>query len=92
MDYHAPNTLWIPLGILDDEVAEEVTNHVDVERDSQIFAESKVPWTASLQTSLPLLSSFWTYKADVCGPIKFDDLPSWQEEELEHKGLRGQVG
>ena len=80
MDYHAPNTVWVPLGILDDDsVGLDVTAWMDHTRDSQIFAKDKVPWMEALQ-SLPLLESFGTYKADVCGDIPFDELPSWQED------------
>lgn len=81
MDYHAPNTVWVPLGILDNECAASVATQVDPARDSQIFSESKVPWMDSLEASLPLRISFGTYKADVCGSTSYEDLPSWKEEE-----------
>jgi hypothetical protein len=77
MDYNAPNTVWVPIGTLDDFDPQLM---MQVPRDSQIFGESKMAATDAL-CQLPLQENFGTYKSDVCGGILFDQLPSWQDEE-----------
>jgi hypothetical protein len=76
MDYNAPNTVWVPIGTLDDFDPQLI----QVPRDSQIFGESKMAATDTL-CQLPLQQNFGTYKPDVCSGISFDQLPSWQDEE-----------
>lgn len=76
MDYNAPNTVWVPIGILDD----FDPKLIQVPRDSQIFGESKMAATDAL-CQLTLQENFGTYKSDVCSGIAFDQLPSWQDEE-----------
>ncbi|KAL3902341.1 MAG: hypothetical protein SGILL_010860, partial [Bacillariaceae sp.] len=84
MDYHAPNTVWVPLGILDGENDESGSLNpaewIDSNRDSQIFVEDRVPWMDKMLETLPLKQGFGTYKADVCGDIPFEDLPPWEDD------------
>ena len=77
MDYNVTNTVWVPIGTLDDFDPQLM---IQVPRDSQIFGESKMAATDAL-CQLPLQENFGTYKSDVCGEISFDQLPSWQDEE-----------
>jgi hypothetical protein len=81
MDYHAPSTVWIPLGILDHTNDSDVVEWIDFRRDSQIFREDKVPWMEKLQ-SLPLRKRFGTYRADICGDVAFENLPPWKDDVI----------
>ena len=75
MDYHAPNTVWVPIGTIDN----FESSWIQIPRDSQIFCENKAQW-ADTANSLPSLESFGTYKSDVCSGIPFDQLPTWRQD------------
>jgi hypothetical protein len=76
MDYNEENTLWIPLGTMDNVDIDDI---MDASRDSQIFLESKAKFTDALN-NLPHLTSFGTYRPDPCQPVPFEKLKPWEED------------
>ncbi|CAB9502927.1 Glutathione-dependent formaldehyde-activating enzyme [Seminavis robusta] len=94
-DYHfEPNSLWVPLGSLQD----LDPSLLDSTRDSLIFVNDQASYETTLKSDLKEFSSFGLYKSDPCQPCKkWDEIPTFvstaasseSENQVDLKDLPG---